>query len=108
MTREDLILLFKDYNENKSKLELRQREKRMIEKRLAGEREIETSITNSYGINNDIRSKNSISDKVGNAVLKEQGKIEEDRIRLKELEKIIEDLQNSLDEVDIRLRRIKI
>ena len=107
MTKEDLILLFKNYNENKSKLELRQREKKVIERRLEGEREIETSITNSYGLNNDIRSKNSISDKVCNAVLKEQTKIEEDKARLKELEKIISRLQDKLDEVEIRLRGLK-
>ena len=107
MTREDLILLFRTYNENKSKLELRLREKKMIEKRLAGEREIETSITNSYGLNNDIRSKNSISDKVGNAVLREETKIEEDKARLEELEKTISELQDKVDEVEIRLRGLK-
>jgi hypothetical protein len=107
MTREDLILLFRTYNENKSKLELRLREKKMIEKRLAGEREIETSITNSYGLNNDIRSKNSISDKVGNAVLREETKIEEDKSRLEELEKTISELQDKVDEVEIRLRGLK-
>ena len=107
MRKEDLILLFRNYNENKSKLELRQREKRMIEKRLIGEREIETSITNSYGINNDIRSKNSISDKVGNAVIKDQTKIEEDKERVKKLEKEISELQDKVDEIEIRLRGLK-
>lgn len=107
MTKENLILLFRSYNENKSKLELRQREKRMIEKRLAGEREIETSITNSYGLNNDIRSKNSISDKVGNAVLREETKIEEDKVRIKVLENTISELQDKVDEVEIRLRGLK-
>ena len=107
MTRDDLILLFKDYNENKSKLELRQREKRMIEKRLEGEREIETSITNSYGLNNDIRSKNSTSDKVCNAVIKDITKNEEDKKRLKDLEEEIIKLKDKVEEVEIRLRGLK-
>lgn len=107
MIKEDLILLFRNYNENKAMLELRQREKRMIEKRLAGEREIETSLTSAYGLNNDIRSKNSTSDKVGNAVTKNQERIDEDRARLKELDKEIEQLQNKVDEIEIRLRGLK-
>ncbi|MEE0929547.1 MAG: hypothetical protein UIM53_00945 [Acutalibacteraceae bacterium] len=107
MIKEDLILLFRNYNENKAMLELRQREKRMIAKRLAGEREIETSLTSAYGLNNDIRSKNSTSDKVGNAVAKDQAKLDADRARLKELDKEIEQLQNKVDEIEIRLRGLK-
>ena len=107
MTREDLIILFKEYNENTSKLKLRKREKRIIEKRLLGEREIEVSLTSAYGINNDIRSKNSTSDKVGNAVIKNQTKIEEDKDRLKELDKEISELQEKVDEIEIRLRGLK-
>lgn len=108
MDKEGLIKLFKDYNENKSKLELRKREKRMIEIRLNADSEIETSISSATGINSDIRSKNMASDKVGNAVIKELTKNEQDRARLSELEKEINDLQYKVDEIQIRLRRIKI
>ena len=86
MIKDDLIILFKNYNENKSKLELRKREKRMIEARLNAEEDIETSMSSATGINSDIRSKNIISDKVGNAVIKSISKREEDEKRLKELQ----------------------
>lgn len=108
MTKDDLIILFKNYNENKSKLELRKREKRTIEVRLNAEEDIETSMSSATGINSDIRSKNIISDKVGNAVIKSMSKREEDEKRLKELNQEIIKLQNKVEEIEIRLRRIKI
>lgn len=108
MTRDDLIILFKNYNENKSKLELRKREKRMIETRLNADTEIETSMSSATGINSDIRSKNMISDKVGNAVVKSITKNEQDQVRLKELNEEIIKLEDKVEEVEIRLRRIKI
>ena len=108
MTKDDLIILFKNYNENKSRLELRKREKRMIEARLNAEEEIETSMSSATGINSDIRSKNMISDKVGNAVVKSITKIEEDKKRLKELDQEIIKLQDKVEEIEIRLRRIKV
>lgn len=108
MIKDDLIILFKNYNENKSKLELRKREKRMIETRLNAEEEIETSMSSATGINSDIRSKNMISDKVGNAVVKSITKIEEDKKRLKELDQEIIKLQDKVEEIEIRLKRIKV
>jgi hypothetical protein len=108
MTKDDLIILFKNYNENKSKLELRKREKRMIEARLNAEEDIETSMSSATGINSDIRSKNIISDKVGNAVIKSISKREEDEKRLKELNQEIIKLQDKVEEIEIRLRRTKI
>jgi hypothetical protein len=108
MTKDDLIILFKNYNENKSKLELRKREKRMIEARLNAEEDIVTSMSSATGINSDIRSKNIISDKVGNAVIKSISKREEDEKRLKELNQEIIKLQDKVEEIEIRLRRTKI
>ena len=107
MIKDDLIMLFKNYNENKSKLELRKREKRMIEARLNAEEDIETSISSATGINSDIRSKNIISDKVGNAVIKSMSKREEDEKRLKELNQEIIKLQDKVEEIEIRLRGLK-
>lgn len=108
MIKDDLIILFKNYNENKSKLELRKREKRMIEARLNAEEDIETSMSSATGINSDIRSKNIISDKVGNAVIKSISKREEDEKRLKELNQEIIKLQDKVEEIEIRLRRTKV
>ena len=107
MIKDDLIMLFKNYNENKSKLELRKREKRMIEARLNAEEDIETSISSATGINSDIRSKNIISDKVGNAVIKSMSKREEEEKRLKELNQEIIKLQDKVEEIEIRLRGLK-
>ena len=65
MTKEELIKLLKEYRENKSKLRLRKKELMKLEKVFIRNRhpELEKGITNAYGINKDIKSKNNISNK---------------------------------------------
>jgi DNA-directed RNA polymerase specialized sigma24 family protein len=107
MTKEELIILLKEHKENVAKLRLRKKEKRYYENKLNAKPHIETSISSSLGINADIRSKNSISDKVGDAVVKELTKIEEEKeeakAKIAELEPIIQELEDKVEEAEIRL-----
>lgn len=107
MEKEEMILALKKHKETKARLELKKKEKNMYEKRLKGCIEIETSITGQVGMNLDIRSKNSINDKVGNAVvdgIEKNAEIKKEaEKKIKELEPIIEELQGKVDEVNIML-----
>lgn len=107
MTKEDLIILLKEHKENVAKLRLRKKEKRYYESKLNAKPRIETSISSTPGINADIRSKNSISDKVGDAVVKELTRIEEEKeeakIKIAELDPIIKELEDKVEEAEIRL-----
>lgn len=113
MTKEELIELFQTHKKDFSRLKLRNREKIKLEKKINQEyreSKMETGITNDYSINGDIRSKNSVSDKVGKIPVKQENKKEEfekqkekDREKLKELEETIEELEDRVEAVVIRL-----
>jgi len=107
MEKEEMILALKKYKENKARLELKKKEKKMYEKRLAGYEEIETSITGQIGVNLDIRAKNKTSDKVGEAVVNgikdNEDRIKDAKEKIKELEIIIEELEDKVEEVNIML-----
>lgn len=110
MTKEELIKLLKEHRENTARLELRKKEKKMYERRLNGYVEIENSITTAYGINQDIHSKNKISNKTEKAALDSIQKTEDMRkeaeTKIKELEKIIEELEDVVSEGNIRLKSL--
>mgnify|MGYP000994880986 FL=1 len=63
MSKEELIELLRDYKENKAKLNIKLKELKNNRIKLK-EIDVETSITSSFGINQDIHSKNQISNKV--------------------------------------------
>ena len=106
MTKEELIQLLKDYNENNSKLKLRRKEKRVLENSLKEKVITETNIAAILGINMDIQSKNKISDKIGNAVIRAEVQREDIRKKIKEIEKEIEILEERIEEADIRLNSL--
>lgn len=110
MEKEEIILILKKYRENNAKLKKRKKEKEKWERKLKEYKEVETTITSSVGANADIRSKNSISDKVGNAVVRtidENKRIKEEaEQKIKELEPIIEELQDKVDEANIFLEAL--
>lgn len=110
MTKEELIQLLKKYKENVAKLKLRKKEKRMYENILNSKPKIETSISASLQINSFIQSKNRMSDKVGNAVtdaiVKNEENKEEAKTKLAELEPIIKELENEIEEAEIRLNSL--
>ena len=106
MSKDELILLLKKYKENKSKLKLRLREKEGILRKLESIKEVSIGAC-STGINNDIHSKNAISDKVGNNATYNTDTTIELEQKLKELESEIVELQYMVEEVDIRLEALR-
>lgn len=106
MTKETLILLLKQYKENKAKLKLKLREKEKLLRRIEQLKDVSVSAV-STEINNDIHSKNSISDKVGNIASDNIDKLKEYQEQLDILEQEIIDLNDKIEEIDIRLDALK-
>ena len=106
MTKETLILLLKQYKENKAKLKLKLREKEKLLRNIEQLKDISISTANT-GINNDIHSKNSISDKVGNSASDNVDKTKEYQEQLDILEQEIIELNDIIEEIDIRLDALK-
>ena len=92
MTKKELIELLKEYKQNKAKLNIKLKELKSARIKLKACEDIETSTTTTYGQNQDIHSKNKISDKV-------LSKIEQNDARRLELEKEIENLENTVKEL---------
>ena len=59
-----------------------------------------------FGINNDIHSKNIISDKVSKAIIKRENRAEELEKKIKEAEKEIKELEEKTEEAEIRLNSL--
>lgn len=106
MTREQLITLLKRYKENKSKLRLKLREKEKLLRQLESIKEAEIK-SGDNDVNSSIRSKNSVSDKVGNFASNTIDKENDLRLELKALEKEISELSATVEEIDIRLDALK-
>lgn len=105
MTKEELTKLLKEYRENTAKLKLRRKDKRKYEKELEEliKQEAETNMCTSFEINNDIHSKNQISDKVSKTIIRKEDKIEELEEKIKEIEIQINELEEKTEEAEIRL-----
>lgn len=106
MTKEQLILLLKKYKENKAKLKLKLKEKERLIRKIEQLKEVSISAVRTE-INNDIHSKNSISDKVGNNAADNIDKENEYREELDIIEAEIIELNESIEEIDIRLDALK-
>ena len=100
MNKEELIKLLKEYKENKARLNIRLKELKLARIKLKSCEDIETSLTTSYGINQDIHSKYKISNKV-------LQKIEQNDKRKKELDKEIEDLEKIVKELRIKVESVE-
>ena len=96
MTREDLIVYLKEYKENKAKLNIKLKELKTARIKLKYCEDTETNLTSSFGINQDIHSKNQINNKV-------LRKVEENETKREELLNKIE----KLEDVDDRLEGLK-
>jgi len=99
MTREDLIVLLKEYKENKAKLNIKLKELKTARIKLKYV-DSDTNMTSSYGDNQDIHSKNQISDKVSK-------KVEENDIKRIELEKKIEELEEEVRELKEKVEAVE-
>lgn len=106
MTREQLILLLKNYKENKAKLKLKLREKENILRKIEKLKDITLTVT-SYEDNNDIHSKNMISDKVGKQAIKNVDLEVDLQQTLNKVEDEIKELNSKIEEVDIRLEGLR-
>lgn len=107
MEKEELIQLLKNYKENKARLNIKLKDLKSARIKLKYCEDAETSITSLTGVNQDIQSKNKISNKVLNKVIKnaeEREKIEE---KITKLEDEVKILRSEVDEVDDRLMALK-
>lgn len=109
MTKEELIELLKNNRENVASLKLRRIELKRFRKELQEleKSEAENNMSTSYGINNDIHSKNKIGDKVSQAIIRREEKIAELKQKIKDHEKEIKSLQEKVEEAEIRLNALR-
>lgn len=107
MTREDLITHLKEYKENKAKLNIKLKELKTARIKLNNCEDTETNLTSSFGINQDIHSKNQISNKVLRKLEENETKREELQIKIEKLEKEIRDLREKVEAVEDRLEGLK-
>lgn len=106
MTKEQLILLLKNYKENRAKLKLKLREKESILRKIESLKNVSLSVT-SYEENSDIHSKNIITDKVGNKASDNLDTELDLKIELEKVENEIKEISSKLEEVDIRLEALR-
>lgn len=107
MNKTELIELLKSYKENKAKLNIKLKELKLARIKLKSLEETEVSLSIAYGINQDIHSKNKVSDKVGRQVEENDNKKIELEAEIKELEKKVKELREKVETVDDRLVGLK-
>lgn len=106
MTREELIVLLKEYKENKARLNIKLKELKTSRIKLKYV-DSDTNMTSSYGDNQDIHSKNQISDKVSRKVEENDTKRIELEKRIEILEEEVRKLREKVDAVEDRLIGLK-
>ena len=106
MTREDLIKLLKEYKENKARLNIKLKELKTTRIKLKYI-DSDTNLTSSYGDNQDIHSKNQISDKVSRKVEENDTKRIELENKIEGLEEELRGLREKVDTVEDRLEGLK-
>lgn len=107
MTKSELIELLKNYKENKAKLNIRLKELKLARIKLKSLEELDVSLSIAYGLNQDIHSKNKISDKVGKQVEENDSKKRELEEEIKNLEEVVRGLRNKIESIDDRLIGLK-
>lgn len=107
MTKSELVELLKCYKENKAKLNIRLKELKLARIKLKSLEEVDVSLSVSYGLNQDIHSKNNISDKVGKQVEQNDIKRIELEEEVKDLQEEVRKLREKVESVDDRLIGLK-
>lgn len=107
MEKEEFINLLKQYKENKAKLNIKLKELKNARMTLKKSDDTDTNITSSFGINQDIHSKNQISNKVLNKIEENETKREELLIKINKLEEEVRNLREKVEAVDDRLEGLK-
>lgn len=106
MNKEELITLLKQYKENKAKLKIRLKELKNERIRLKYI-DFDTNMTTAYGNNQDIHSKNQISNKVLRKIEENDMKISELNKKIEELEKEVRELRTKVEAIEDRLIVLK-
>ena len=106
MTREDLIKLLKEYKENKARLNIKLKELKTARIKLKYI-DSDTNLTSSYGDNQDIHSKNQISDKVSRKEEENDTKRIELENKIEVLEEEVRELREKVEAVEDRLIGLK-
>lgn len=107
MNKSDLIELLKTYKENKAKLNIKLKELKVARIKLKSLEETETNLTTTYGVNQDIHSKNQISNKVLSKIEEKESKAEQLEEEIRELEKLVRELREKVEAVKDRLEGLK-
>lgn len=107
MGKEEMINLLKSYKENKAKLTIKLKELKNKRIKLKYCEETETSITSSFGPNQDIHSKNKIGNKVLDRIEKNDEIKRKTEEEIKELEKEVRNLRENVEAVEDRLEGLK-
>ncbi len=107
MNKTEFIELLKDYKENKARLNIKLKELRTARWELKNISNTETKVTVTYGQNQDIHSKNQISDKVFKKIEENDSKREELEKKIINLENEVKSLRDKVDAVEDRLIGLK-
>lgn len=107
MTKEELIELLKEYKQNKAKLNIKLKELKTARLKLKACDDIDISTTSSYGENQDIHSKNKISNKVLSKVEQNETRRLELEAEIEQLEETVKHLRNKVETVEDRLAGLK-
>ena len=100
MIKEELIQLLKEYKQNKAKLNIKLKELKLARIEFKKCDNVETSITSSYGENQDIHSKNKISNKVLSKIEQNDTKRLELKAKIEDLEKTVRELRDKVEAVE--------
>lgn len=107
MIKEELIQLLKEYKQNKAKLNIKLKELKLARIEFKKCDNVETSITSSYGENQDIHSKNKISNKVLSKIEQNDLRRIETEAKIEELENLVRRLRDKVEAVEDRLEALK-
>ncbi len=107
MTNEELIELLKEYKQNKAKLNIKLKELKTARIKLKACDDIETNTTTTYGENQDIHSKNKISNKVLSKIEQNDTRKLELEEEIERLEETVRDLRSKVEVVEDRLIGLK-
>ena len=108
MIKQDLVMLLKQYKENKARLRIKLKELNLKRISLKALENIDTSLSSAkYELNSDIHSKNQISDSVGNRVAKKEDEKLKTQQEITDLEKEVQALREKVEAVEDRLEGLK-
>lgn len=107
MIKQDLVMLLKQYKENKARLRIKLKELNLKRISLKALENIDTSLSSAkYELNSDIHSKNQISDSVGNRVAKNEDEKLKIQQEITDLEKEVQALRDKVEAVEDRLEAL--